>query len=75
MMSKIDNLKAVAKDYDIPVTALIDFSTGYVGDEKSPVTRETSDVLKKRIAESERLSLSPEYINGLKDALKLVNAS
>lgn len=74
-MSKIDNLKAVAIDYDIPVAALIDFCISYPVETKPVLTIEATELLEDRIKTAERLNLAPEYINGLKDTLKLVGKS
>lgn len=74
-MSKIENLKAVAEDYEIPVTDLIDFCTGYPASLEIPEAVELSEILTSRIQASEKLGLSEDYVNGLKDALKLTAPS
>jgi hypothetical protein len=70
-MGKIDNLKAVASDFDIPVGALIDMVIGYTGGEPTPEVLDAHELLNKRIEAAEKAGLSDEYINGLKDSRKL----
>jgi hypothetical protein len=70
-MKKIDNLKAVASDFGIPVGALIDMVTGYRGEEPTPEVLDAHGLLDRRIEAAEKAGLSDEYINGLKDSRKL----
>lgn len=73
-MSKIDNLKAVAGDYDIPVSDLVRMVVGYPDTFKA--TSKTDDevlaMLDNRIYEAEKAGLTPDYINGIKDLRKLL---
>lgn len=69
-MSKIDNLKGVAADFGVPVPALIDFCTGFGSEPLEKVG--IKETLSHRIAVAEEVGLDPQYINGLKDARKLL---
>jgi len=68
-MSKREHIDALAKDFDVSPSELID-AIQAIGRPKSDVS--VIELIDARIKQAEHVNLSDDYINGLKDARKLL---